>query len=146
MTQVSRFPLSKALEDEMHGLFRRVISELNNEKDVADFLDDILSPTEKIMLGKRLAIALLIQKGYDHRTIQSILHVSLTTVSSVHFWLKNRGTGYRKVIERIVASEKWNDQLEKLNSVIKEFSTLGSNSRLQYPFLKDKNNTSQHTL
>lgn len=56
MTQVSRFPLSKQLENEMLGLFRQVIVELENEQEVADFLDDILTPTEKIMLGKRLAI------------------------------------------------------------------------------------------
>lgn len=132
MTQVSRFPLSKALEEEMHALFRRVIVDLHSERDVADFLDDLLTPTEKIMLGKRLAIALLIEKGYDHRTIHSILHVSLTTVSSVHFWLKNRGTGYRKVIRSILTDEKWNARLDRLNSLLKKFSTMGERSPLLY--------------
>lgn len=132
MTQVSRFPLSKALEEEMHVLFRRVIVDLHSDRDVADFLDDILTPTEKIMLGKRLAIALLIEKGYDHRTIHSILHVSLTTVSSVHFWLKNRGTGYRKVIRSILTDEKWVAWLDRLNSLLKKFSTMGERSPLRY--------------
>lgn len=114
MTQVSRHPLSKPLEEKLHLLFRKVLADLRNEKDVADFLDDILSPTEKIMLGKRLAIAILIEKGYDHRTIHSILHVSLTTVSTIHYWLKNRGTGYRNVISRILRNGEWNNILSKI--------------------------------
>lgn len=138
MTQVSRYPLSKDLEDEMHGLLRKVIVDLGNEKDVADFLDDILTPTEKVMIGKRLAIALLIEKRYDHRTIQSILHVSLTTISSVHYWLKNRGAGYRKVIHKVLTSEKWLEQLDRLNSILKEMLTLGSYSRLRYTPKEDK--------
>ncbi len=137
MTQVSRIPLSKDLENEMHSIFRKVILSLDQEQDVADFLDDILTPTEKIMLGKRLAIAILIEKGYDHRTIHSILHVSVTTVSSVHYWLKNRGTGYHKVISRILTDEKWMKRLSRLNVVINNIATIGSYAPIRYNKPKD---------
>ena len=81
MTQVSRLPLPKKLEEQMYTLFRRVLSELHSEGDITDFLDDLLTPTEKVMLAKRLAIAFLLEKGYDQRAIHTILKVSTTTVT-----------------------------------------------------------------
>lgn len=107
MTQVSRRPMPKALEEQMHTLFRRALIHLKSESDAADFLEDILTPTERIMLGKRLAIAILLTKGYDHRTIHTMMRVSVTTVSSVHFWLKFRGKGYKNVIEKLLRDELW---------------------------------------
>ena len=41
MTQISRYPLPKKLEDQMFTLFRRALAELHTEDDVADFLDDL---------------------------------------------------------------------------------------------------------
>jgi uncharacterized protein YerC len=133
MTQVSKIPLSKSLENQMHLLFRRVIVDLHTESDVTEFFDDILSPTEKTMLGKRLAIAILIEQGYDHRAICKILHVSLATVSTVHYWLKNRGEGYRKVIHKILREEKWKKQLDTLNGTVEAIVSVGKNAYYPKP-------------
>ena len=65
MTQVSRIRLPKAVEDQMHGALRKALADLRTEEEVGEFLEDLLTPTEKIMLGKRLAIAILLDKGYD---------------------------------------------------------------------------------
>lgn len=119
MAQVSRRNLSKPLEDQMHTLFRRALADLRNEQDIADFLDDLLTPTEKIMLGKRLAIAVLLDQGYDQRTIRSIMKVSVTTVNAVNYWLKNKGKGYRKVIEKIKKEQQWADFAQKLNKILR---------------------------
>ncbi len=125
MTQVSRIPLRKDIELQMHAVFRAVITGLREEQDVTEFLDDLLTPTEKIMLGKRLAIAVLIEKGYDHRSIRSTLHVSSGTVSQVHYWLKNKGVGYRKVIGRILSKEQWIKRLDVLQKIAHEMATVG---------------------
>jgi len=124
MTQVSRIPLSKDLEAEMHALLQYVLADLRTKNEICLFLDDLLTPTEKVMLGKRLAIAFLIEEGHDHRSIQRIMHVSLTTVSSVHFWLKNRGDGYRMVIARMKKEKEWAGRLNKLNNVLEALFTL----------------------
>jgi len=121
MAQVSRLPLPKALEEQMHTLFRRALADLRTEQDIADFLDDLLSPTEKVMLGKRLAIAVLLEQGYDQRTVHRILKVSLATVNSVNYWLKNKGKGYRKVIGRIKKEQEWADFAQKLDGVLRKF-------------------------
>lgn len=120
MTQVSRIPLSKGVEEQMFTLLRRVLARLHSESDIADFLDDLLSPTEKIMLGKRLAIAFLLEKGYDQRAIHTILKVSTTTVNSVNFWLQYKGQGYHKVINMVRRGEHWQEFIEGLDQALRE--------------------------
>ena len=95
MTQVSRFPLPKFLEEQMYKAIRKAFSHLRSEEDVAAFLEDLFSPTERIMIAKRLAIAILLDRGYEQRTVGSIMKTSLTTVNQVNYWLKNKGKGYR---------------------------------------------------
>lgn len=124
MTQVSRIPLSKELEFEMHTFLQFALADLQTKHDVQVFLDDLLTPTEKVMLGKRLFIAFLIEEGHDHRTISTMMHVSLSTISSVHFWLKNKGEGYRYVIQRMKKEKKWVEQINRVNDLIESLFTL----------------------
>jgi uncharacterized protein YerC len=119
MTQVSRFPLSKTLEDQMHSLFRRALATLTTEQDIGEFLDDLLSPTEKVMLGKRLAIAILLDKGYDQRTIHNIMKVSVTTVNTVNFWLKQKGKGYYLVLSKLKKQKEWQQFKVDLEETLK---------------------------
>ncbi len=83
LRQVSRLPLPKVLEEQMYELFRKALADLHTEDDVQAFLDDLLTSTEKVMLGKRFAIAVLLAKNYDYRAIQRIMKVSMSTVASV---------------------------------------------------------------
>ena len=118
MAQVSHRRISAKVEKRIFDLFFQAIAKLDNERDVSVFLDDFLTPTERIMLAKRLSIALMLIKGYDYRTIQSTLKVSLPTISGVSVWVKYRGRGYQKILERILRQEKFNDILEKVDETI----------------------------
>ncbi len=115
MPQVSRLPLSKDLEAQMFTLFRNVLADLHKDSDIQEFLDDLLTPTEKIMLGKRLAIAFLLERGYTQRAIHTIMKVSVTTVSAVSLWLHHKGNGYRRVIERIQAEQQLDDFIAQID-------------------------------
>jgi uncharacterized protein YerC len=146
MTQISRVPLSKNLEEQMFTLFRRVLAELHSESDIADFLDDLLSPTEKIMLGKRLAIAFLLEKGYDQRAIHTILKVSTSTVNSVNYWLQHRGHGYRKVIGMVRKTERWQKFIEGLDHSLQEIFSKKAWHRRAYGGTPDKEDASPMKL
>ena len=146
MSQVSRFPLSKTLETQMFTLFRRVLADLHTESHIEELLDDLLTPTEKIMLGKRLAIAFLLEKGYDQRTIHSILNVSVSTVNGVNYWLKNKGVGYRRAIAMVRRDEKWHSFMQKLDDT---FSDLFSKKKLHqfaYGGIRPKRKISETSL
>lgn len=116
MTQVSRYPLRADMEERLFEIFWQVLADLKTAPEIRVFLHDLLTPTERIMLAKRLGIALLLIKQYDYATIREILKVSTTTIAHVALWLKTEGSGYRAALMKIIKKEKqeafW-DSLER---------------------------------
>jgi len=119
MAQVSKYPVSKDVSDRMFEVFQTTISSLNNKKDIEEFLDELLSPIEKIMLAKRLSIAILLAKGYSYPAISGILRVTPSTIASVSLTLKYRGKGYQRAIDKILSDEKMNAFWEKIEDFIR---------------------------
>lgn len=107
MAQVSKRYLQKEVEERILDLFWASLSSLSTKEKVAIFLDDLLSPTEKIMLSKRLAIAFMLMKGYDYPSINNKLKVSDQTIWNVKTNLLHRGEGYKMTIGQIMSKEKW---------------------------------------
>lgn len=118
MTQVSRIPLSLEIEKRVFEIFLDSVAEVKTRGEVEKFLDDLLSPTEKIMLAKRLSIAFLLHKGYDQRSICRILKVSLGTVNKVNLEMKLGGKGYQRVIGKIIQGEKMEEFWQKIDDFI----------------------------
>lgn len=116
MTQVSRYPISKDIADRIFDIFIKSLIKIKDSTDAQNLADDLFSPTEKIMLAKRLAIAFLLMKGYEYREINKLLRVSLTTIASVNLSLKYGSNGYKAILERISKEE----QLEEFFSGIAE--------------------------
>ncbi len=115
MAQVSKRFLAKKVEERILDLFWTSLSSVSTKQDIAFFLEDLLSPTEKLMLAKRLAIAFMLIKGYDYPSINERLKVSDPTIWTVKLNLTHRGKGYRLAIERIMTAEKWNKFWEDLD-------------------------------
>lgn len=114
MTQVSRRFLKRETEEKINNLFWESISLCPNKTSVAEFLDDLLSPTEKVMLSKRLTIAYLLLKGYPYDVINSTLKVSDPTIGKISLLLKLKGKGLRKALERAHKRKLWRDFFEEL--------------------------------
>ena len=107
MSQVSRRVLSKEVQERIFEIFWQALASCSDQKTVATFLEDLLTPTEKVMLAKRVSIAFLLMKGYDYRSITETLKVSTPTIWTVNLWLKENGSGYKIALEKILRSEKW---------------------------------------
>ena len=118
MTQISKYPISKKVEERIFEIFFKTIVNLKSFSDVSDFLEDFLTPTEKMMLAKRLAVALLLPKGYDYREIRKTLKVGFPMIANVNIWLRYKGKGYQKVIEQILREEKIDEFWQKVDDVI----------------------------
>ena len=118
MTQVSRYPIHKDVEKRMFEVFKSAISHLRDSEDIENFLDEFLSPVEKIMLAKRIAIAVLLSKGYTYPSIRQILRVTPPTIASVSLNLKYSGKGYKKVVEKIMRDEKIDEFWEKIEDLL----------------------------
>ncbi|MEK7450334.1 MAG: Trp family transcriptional regulator [Patescibacteria group bacterium] len=127
MTQISKYPIHKDVEKRMFEVLRETISHLTNAAEIEDFLTDFLSPVEKIMLAKRLSIAVLLHKGYRYETIAGILRVTPPTIATVSMLLKYSGKGYKKAVGKIAANEKINLFWEKVGDMLSKIpSSKGS--------------------
>ena len=120
MTQVSRIPLRKEIEKRIFEIFLNSLARVRHKEIVEDFINDLLSPVEKMMLAKRLSIAYLLKKGYDQRSISKLLKVSLSTVNRVSLRLQLGGKGYERVFMDIERDEKSNDFWQKLDDFIND--------------------------
>lgn len=118
MAQISKYPVSKEVSDRMFEIFQNTISSLSKKEDIEEFLGELLSPIEKIMLAKRLSIAVLLAKGYSYPSICGILKVTPRTIASVSLSLKYRGRGYQKAVERILSDERMNEFWEKIEDFL----------------------------
>ncbi|GIW57450.1 MAG: hypothetical protein KatS3mg083_395 [Candidatus Dojkabacteria bacterium] len=132
MTQISRYPVTTTVNKQILQLFRNAISSLKQSDEIDDFLEDFLSPVEKIMLAKRLAIAVMLAKGYDYQSIKAILHVTPSTIASVSIRLKYAGKGYKKTVEKILQEGKINDFWQKVDLIISSIPQSKGTNRYQH--------------
>lgn len=62
------------------------------------FLKDLLTPSERIMLGRRIIIARKLLNGESYEEIIRTLGVGKDTVYRVHKWLSDQMPGYENAI------------------------------------------------
>lgn len=125
MTQVSKYPLRKEIEKRMFEVFLDSIAMVKTRDKVEKLVTDLLSPTEKTMLAKRLSIALLLYKKYDQRSIVRVLKVSLSTVSRISRSLQQGSGGYAMVISSMLQKEEFQGFLDKLDDALADMFTVG---------------------
>lgn len=118
MPQVSKRVLRKEVEEQIAETLLEAVSQLRSKSDVSAFLKDLLSPVEKIMVSKRLAIAVLLLKGWDYDGIKDFLKVSNATVSKVSLVLKEN-VGYKIAVDKVAQTEAgrefWKDTVKMLH-------------------------------
>ncbi len=73
-------------------------SSVQGRADIKEFLRDLLTPSERIMLGRRIHIARMLIVGTDYDRIQGGLHVGRDTIARVHRWLLDSIPGYERAI------------------------------------------------
>ena len=130
MAQISKYPISNNVYERILEIFFKTLIKIQTENEAEQFIKDFLTPTEKIMLAKRLAIAFLLEKEYDYRTISGILRVSLPTVASVNVARKYGGKGYQKMINKLLKEEKIKDFLFKVGEILTEPAKRGKGSNM----------------
>lgn len=106
MAQVSRRFVRPPVQEKMRRLLIECVRACQNEEQAADFLNGLLTDTEKIMLAKRISIALMILKQCSYSEIGDTLKVSAQTIWSVHRWLDRGGSLYRALLEELVSRDE----------------------------------------
>lgn len=111
MPHVSKNKLNPHVEKDLTDTLELILSKLSNKDLIKGFLISLLTPTERIMLAKRLAVIILLKENTPHSQIAQTLHVTRITVSRMELFLEARGQGYEKVLE-ILKNERTLNELK----------------------------------
>lgn len=106
MAQVSSQYIKPEIKDKLKSLLVDCISRCSKVTLAADFVEDLLTNTEKIMISKRIGVALMLLKNIGAREISEKLKVSFPTIYKVKTWLDFKGSGYRTLLESILKEDE----------------------------------------
>src|SRR3989344_8389726 len=115
MPHVSQKRIKKEVFKRMSDEFINSVSSLKTYLEIKGFLNELLTPTERIMLAKRLAIILMLRKGYPFIIIERTLKLSPSTVA--RFWKLTKTKTFQFIFKETKRKEdqkKFWDELEKL--------------------------------
>lgn len=121
MPQISKRHMNPKIEARMFDVFFKSLTDLGKREDVEAYLYDLLSPVERTMLAKRLAIAVLLTKDFSYVAIADVLKVSFPTISSISIWMKHSGKGFEKVIKKILREEEVQKTLKDIERSLAKF-------------------------
>ncbi|MEX0587197.1 MAG: Trp family transcriptional regulator [Patescibacteria group bacterium] len=99
------------IEKQIYELFWESLTGLKKPKEVEEFYLDLLTYTEKIVLAKRLAIAMLLVRGLGYDEIKEILKVSDPTITRVRNQLRS-GSGFSHLAQRLANRDFWREFVE----------------------------------
>ena len=109
MSHISKIHLNKKSEQEILDTFNLVAANIHKVDEMKAFLDSMLSPTENLMLAKRLAIVLLLSENISLSTISSTLHVTRETVVRIELIYKLKPEGYKMALRKISNQKRIKD-------------------------------------
>lgn len=118
MGKVSRRRVDPEVEERMLEIFKNHIVSLRSSFDVQDFLNCLLSSNEQIMLAKRLAIAVLLYKGYTYEEINETIKVSTSTIGVVHKSIILGAQGYKKAASKVMSDAQLENFWHKLEEIM----------------------------
>jgi len=77
-----------------------ILADFHQASEVKDFLTSIMTPTERLVFAKRLAIAWQLEQDKSYEEIARHLNVSSSTISSVADMKSN--SGLRMALEKLL--------------------------------------------
>lgn len=129
MSQISQQYIQPGVRRKLEFLLIDCIRRCTNQETTVEFLNDLMTDTEKVMLAKRVAISLMILKGNSYQTIKETLKVSVGTIWKVKLWLDQKGNGFRTLLAEVL---KHDEQQERSHREVLQDAIENNPSILHY--------------
>lgn len=126
MTRISRYKLKEEVLNKAFFLFFEIVGKKNDREEFNNIIFDLLSPTERIMIAKRITLVYLLLKNIDYLTIVDVLKVSPATIAKFRL-LMEKSTGIVPAFKNILRNEKIGEFLEGLYLNLRGPGQLGTN-------------------
>jgi len=105
--QISSRKLNQHIESQIFQLFHQVLCDTKDLDEMDTILKSLLSEAEHLVVAKRLAIAVYLEKGRSYENIKQSLKVSSATIASVQDMMSDEGL---ILALRKVKAEEWADK------------------------------------
>jgi uncharacterized protein YerC len=105
--QLSKKKISSSLSSQLREMLWRTLADIKSPDEVGIILNDLLTETERMVVLKRLGIAIYLDKKRSYENIKNNLKVSSATIASVAESLGN--PGFQEAIKRIKA-DRWAEE------------------------------------
>lgn len=113
MARISKYKLQSRVLDKLFILFFEIVGNKHNKEEFQKTLVDLLSPVERIMIAKRIAIVYLLLKKIDYLTICDVLKVSPGTIAKFSL-LMEKSEGVVPTFKNVLRNEKIGEFLDDL--------------------------------
>lgn len=122
MGRVSKRFINKELHQELEDQLVFTISSLVNKDEINSFINEFLTKEEKIMLGKRLVLYMLLLKGLSGSKISNILSMSHETIRWYKQIFDNKSEIFKKNIQKLINRERNKKLWEKIEKILEPFA------------------------
>lgn len=118
MPKLSSKRIDKELENEILNQFFLSIAKINTVDGASQFFSDILTETEKKMISKRLAAAILLIREKSATDIKNSLNLTYSTIGTIAAWVKNAKKETRKILLQFSKEKDWEAILDKIEKIL----------------------------
>jgi len=101
MPKVKVYSLNPQEKYKLFGELFEIIANLKGKKEVIDFTIGLLTPSEMLMIARRIQIARMLLEEANYEVIRRKLKVSYQTIGKVDKWLRGDEDKNKLIIEKI---------------------------------------------
>lgn len=103
MAKVKSYQIDPREKYRITNDFFEIISNLKSKKEIIDFFLGLLTPSEAVMMARRIQVAKMIIEGKGYDEITKKLKVSCQTITKIEHWLHDKGEEYDIWITRCLS-------------------------------------------
>ncbi len=134
MPHVSKIRLDKNLELQLFSNFSLILSRIHKTESMGKFLISLLSPTEQLMLAKRLGMFFLIKEGYSDTDISRMLTTTRMTTAKFRYFLDVHGEGF-EIAWSALQDEKIKQEIHDFLLALAKYAAKASHGRVKATIL-----------
>lgn len=128
MGRVSKKVINQKLQVELEEQLSFIIQVLTSKTEISSFLNEFLTMEEKIMLGKRLVLYMMLYKNFTSSQIHVSLSMSYETIRWYKEVFRSKSEVFKNTIERLIRREKNHDLWKKMENILEPL-TLALNAK-----------------
>lgn len=125
MARISKHHLRETVMNKTNSLFYEIFHSLNSEVDFFEIVNEILSPTEQIMISKRIVLMYLLIKNIEYDIISDTLKISQSTIAKFSLLLQ-RSPHIKDRLWSIAQNDRIELLFQELYSAIFSPGTIGA--------------------